>query len=131
MKINLTLPCDTGNRSVGSKTNRQAARAAWRKLNGPIPRGLWILHHCDNPICAEPTHLYAGTPKENTADMDRRNRRVKVPCPGEKNGRAKLTTNQVAEIREQAKTQSQRSLAREFKVSPATVCYIVNGERWK
>lgn len=32
-----------------------------------IPR--FILHHCDNKWCVNPTHLYLGTNKENTHDM--------------------------------------------------------------
>ena len=44
-------------------------RLAWELANGPIPDGLFILHHCDNPPCCNITHLFAGTNADNVADM--------------------------------------------------------------
>ena len=56
----------------------QAHRVIWEDANGPIPDGLWVLHHCDNPPCCNPAHLFLGTPADNTADMiaKGRNRRA-------------------------------------------------------
>jgi hypothetical protein len=45
---------------------------AW--MYGPILDGLCILHHCDNPPCVNPDHLYRGTYKDNTRDMYMRGR---------------------------------------------------------
>lgn len=44
-------------------------RLAWEEANGPIPDGMFVLHHCDNPACYEPTHLFLGTHQDNMADM--------------------------------------------------------------
>lgn len=41
---------------------------------GEIPKGLFILHSCDNPKCVNPDHLRAGTQKENVKDMIDRKR---------------------------------------------------------
>lgn len=51
-------------------------RVSWVLHNGPIPDGLWVLHHCDNPVCVNPTHLYIGTIRENVRDMMVRGRYV-------------------------------------------------------
>jgi hypothetical protein len=37
-------------------------------------RGLKILHHCDNPPCCNPDHLFVGTQKDNMDDMISKNR---------------------------------------------------------
>jgi hypothetical protein len=42
-----------------------AHRLSWELANGPVPDGLWVLHHCDNPPCVRPDHLHLGTQSEN------------------------------------------------------------------
>lgn len=55
-----------------------ATRLSWVFANRKsIPDGLLICHHCDNPQCFNPHHLYAGTPSENIRDAYRRGRRFR------------------------------------------------------
>lgn len=46
----------------------QAHRVAWQLTNGPIPDGLWALHHCDVPHCVRPDHVFLGTHTDNMRD---------------------------------------------------------------
>lgn len=79
----------------------------------------WILHHCDNRACVRPEHLYAGTPKDNTADRDRRN----GPA-----ARRRLTTDDATKIRDlHSMGTSKQALADVWGVSYTTVRNIVTG----
>ena len=65
-----------GHRRWGRKL---AHRHSWELANGVIPRGMWVLHHCDNPPCVNPEHLYLGTVLENTRDAVARGRNYIPP----------------------------------------------------
>ena len=51
-----------------------AHRYAWTKAHGPIPKGKWVLHTCDNPSCINVAHLYLGTALDNSRDAVDRGR---------------------------------------------------------
>jgi HNH endonuclease len=49
--------------------NRPAHRVAWEIANGkPFPDGMFACHHCDNPNCVNPDHIFVGTAKDNARD---------------------------------------------------------------
>lgn len=54
--------------------NKGAHRFAYEIKNGPIPSGMFICHHCDNPPCCEVSHLFLGTALDNNLDKIKKNR---------------------------------------------------------
>ena len=120
-----------GSRSDGSRGLAPAGRVAWELANGPVPMGLLVLHRCDNPPCVRPDHLFLGTALDNSDDMIAKGRAHHPSMAGERCGHAKLTSELAATIRARhAAGEQQRRLADEYGVSRATICLIVNGQRW-
>ena len=70
---------DGGYGRYGRKIKLQKAhRISWTLINGEIPKGLFVLHKCDNPSCVKPEHLFLGTAKDNTQDMISKGRKSDV-----------------------------------------------------
>lgn len=120
-----------GHISVGGHNSRRAHRVAWELVHGPIPKGVFVCHSCDNPACVNVKHLFLGTPKENTADMYKKKRNK--PRRGETNGAAVLTAQQVREIRARyiPFKVTMNDLAREFGVKRAAIESIVYRKSWR
>lgn len=57
-----------------AKLKIPAHRASWIIHKGEIPKGFFICHHCDNPICSNPDHLFIGTQADNMEDMWKKGR---------------------------------------------------------
>lgn len=66
-------------KGYGRWSKTLAHRHSWELTYGPIEGDLWALHHCDNPPCVNPDHLYLGTVIENTRDAVERGRVYRPP----------------------------------------------------
>ena len=96
-----------------------AHRVSWELNVGPITPGMFICHHCDNPPCVRPDHLFEGTNGDNMRDAAAKGRMFFQVHPervrrgsthhfyglttyrGDGNGHSKLTAETVLAIRKQ------------------------------
>lgn len=108
-----------------------AHRFSWMIQYGDIPTGFFVCHHCDNRLCVNPGHLFLGTPKDNNRDMMEKGRQY-FPL-GEEASNAKLSTQQVIEIRNRHATEviTQRQLAIEYGIGFKGINKIIKRQRWK
>jgi hypothetical protein len=93
---------------------------------GPIEEGQCVLHHCDNPPCVRPDHLFLGDRTINSEDKIAKGRMRR----GENRPNAKLTDAQVLEIRHRVHDLIV-TMAKEYGVSLALVDGIVTRRRWQ
>ena len=113
---------------------RKAHRVAYCQAHGLLPDDIErtiIRHKCDNKACINPDHLEPGSHADNMRDMVERRRSAR----GTRNSKAKLTPEQVAEIRRLFVPQSTEygsvALSRVYGVSNSTINRIVRGLYWK
>lgn len=111
------------------KFNEGAHRVAWTLANGPIPSRMCVCHRCDTPACVNPDHLFLGTKADNAADMASKGRASHRP--GASSPSAKLTADDVAEIRKLKGIVSQRALAERFGVSKTAIRFVQKGRTWQ
>lgn len=114
-----------------SASSYRAHRISYQIHHGDIPDGFVVMHTCDNRTCVNPLHLVLGTQQENVLDCKCKGRRVVniSPMKGEKNGRSKLTEQDVVLIRNsQLQT---KQLQDKYKVSATTIRKIKRRSSWK
>lgn len=91
---------------------------------------MYVCHHCDNPPCVNPDHLFLGTQQENMADMKRKGR--SKDNRGIRNPKAKLTSLDVRAIRAIDKTGicTRKSISKAFGVNPSSISAVALGRTW-
>jgi HNH endonuclease len=107
-------------------------RIAWELTTGaPVPEGLCVCHHCDNPPCCNPSHLFLGTRGENNSDSAKKGRHTH----GEEHSHAKLTAAQVLAIRAEYAANPyyghQKDLCKKYNTCRTEVWHILHRTIWK
>ena len=106
-----------------TKTNTAAHRAAWVAVNGPIPKGTFVLHSCHNRRCINIKHLRAGDNAENMRDRAASGRN--------RSGRDRLTPELIKKIRVMCGSgMKQRAVAEALNVSKSSVGDVMTGRCW-
>ncbi len=118
-------------------------RRAYAEAHGPIPDGLLVCHHCDNPPCYNPEHLFLGTHSDNSKDAVSKGRMRAPPAVGEDNGRAVLRKKDVREIllaaamavrpgfvRFKRGAGISKGLARQYGVSEVMIRNVIRRDNW-
>jgi hypothetical protein len=129
-----------------------AHRYAWKVTYGDFPDAKVVCHHCDNPSCVRPDHLFLGTIADNNRDRDLKGRTAKGDRhwrfgrkqpfqyrmrfvriepgsrSGERNNRAKLTEPQVKSIIADGRRNT--AIAAEYGVTATLIGLIKKGKIW-
>lgn len=112
----------------GHGTNYVTAhRFSYELHYGPIPPGLKVLHKCDVSLCVKPTDFFLGDNRANIDDMVSKGRQRK----GEEIEHAKLTVEQVRQIKLRPLSFSNAYLGKEFGVAKESIRRIRIGATWK
>jgi len=100
-------------------------------FHGRMPsRGMHVNHKDGHKRNNVPANLEWVTPQENVAHAVASGLHRYRPLPGEKNGRAKLTRDQVMEIRSLKGRLGQRVIAARYGVARSLVQRIQQGKAW-
>lgn len=113
-------------------------RVAWELIYGEIPKGMSICHHCDNPPCCNPKHLFLGTHADNMHDAKTKGRNKYTTLYGENHPLSKLTEEDVITIRKiyqkgvpgKASPFSTKGIAKRYGVAYSLISRIILGKSW-
>jgi DNA-binding MarR family transcriptional regulator len=120
-----------GKMRIGNRKAARAHRIAWTIAHSD-PGKMLVCHHCDNPGCVRPDHLFLGTALDNNRDRQSKGRPNNAPR-GELNTQAKLTAEQARQVVELYRTGKfrQRDLGEMFGVTQSAVQLLLSGKNWR
>ncbi len=99
-----------------------AHRLSYYALHGPIAKGCYVCHRCDNRLCVAVEHLYLGTRQENATGMVRKDRA---------SSKLRLRREQVVEIKRRLVSgHSCAEVAKAMSIAYPTIFSIKSGRTW-
>lgn len=104
-------------------------RFSYEFHHGEIPKGMVVMHTCDNSMCVRAEHLMLGTHRENMEDMARKGR----GRTGQKelHWNAKLNKEKADAIREAFRSgTSKEELIRQWGVHRGTINRVLRMAVW-
>jgi hypothetical protein len=104
----------------------KAHRLAYELAVGAVGRGLLVCHHCDNPACVRPDHLFLGSVLANNIDKMTKGRHRALRGAEHPSS---IVTPTIARVVLTA-AGSQRAIAERFGISRTVVGRIKRGEHW-
>ncbi len=120
-----------GTLNVGKGKTELVHRLAYTLWIAKIPFGLFVCHKCDNPACFNPDHLFVGDNQDNMRDKVKKGRSYTGDHKGENNAAAKLTTEQVQDIKQLLTDgMKYKFIAEKYGITSAAVSAIKNEDRW-
>ena len=137
---NARSPFGYGVYRISGGPTYQVHRIAYALVHGTIPPGMCVLHNCDNPPCCNPSHLRLGTVAENNTERASKGRNGDYSktgfstgaAQGERNRHAKLTEQDVRDIRHAVKNGAvQRQLAKQYGLAAQNLWNLVHRRTWK
>lgn len=109
--------------------NTKISRYMYKKYKGIIKKGMHVLHKCDDRACINPDHLFLGTHKDNMTD--KKNKGREHHPSGEKNGKHKLTNEEILKIKYDFPNLRHTEIGRIFNISSQHIGNIRNGKYWR
>lgn len=106
--------------------NRIASRVMWEISFGDIPKGMFVCHRCDLPLCLNPEHLFLGTHRDNMDDMVQKGRNARPR--GDMSATSILREEQVRKI--MIDDRPGVVIAKEYGVARTTIYAIKGGQNW-
>lgn len=99
-------------------------------IGRPVKPEEYVLHHCDNPGCVNPKHLFIGTQKDNMQDCVKKGRKKPNGLHGDTHPRSRLSKELSVKIKEIYEYHTVPELARMFNVSTSTIKRVLHGWHW-
>lgn len=107
---------------LSNKKQWKAHRYSWLLAHGQIPKGMCVLHKCDNRMCVRPSHLFLGSKRDNNLDAIRKGRY--------RSGKSILNVEGVKRLRREYQ-EFIREKAKELRVSQKATRAVIAGKSWK